>query len=97
MPMFGPARRMRRRRAVVAGAAVGGAAYYAGKKGQQAASREDDQEATPDELETEGQTPAAAGGAGSYVDELEQLAKLHEEGILTDEEFDAKKKEILGL
>lgn len=98
MPMFGPARRMRRRRALVAGAAVGGAAYYAGKKGQQAASREGDQEARLDELETEGQAPAAgAAGEGGYVDELEQLAKLHEEGILTDEEFDAKKKEILGL
>ena len=32
-----------------------------------------------------------------YLDELEQLSKLHEEGVLTDEEFDAKKKEILGI
>jgi predicted Zn-dependent peptidase len=29
--------------------------------------------------------------------QLEQLAKLKEEGILTQEEFDAKKKQILGL
>ena len=33
----------------------------------------------------------------SYIDELEQLSKLHEQGVLTDEEFEAKKKEILGI
>ena len=41
--------------------------------------------------------PASPAADEGYVDELEQLAKLHEEGILTDEEFDAKKKEILGI
>jgi hypothetical protein len=29
--------------------------------------------------------------------ELEKLGKLRDEGILTNEEFDAKKKQILGL
>jgi len=29
--------------------------------------------------------------------ELERLAQLHEEGVLTDEEFEAKKKELLDL
>ena len=33
----------------------------------------------------------------SYVDELERLADLNKQGILTDEEFAAKKKELLGL
>ena len=32
-----------------------------------------------------------------YIDELERLADLHKQGILTDEEFTAKKKELLGL
>jgi hypothetical protein len=43
--------------------------------------------------------PAASGAAAgsSYTDELERLAKLHADGILTDEEFEAKKKQILGL
>ena len=31
------------------------------------------------------------------VDEIAKLATLHEQGVLTDEEFSAKKKEILGL
>ena len=35
--------------------------------------------------------------APSQFDELEKLASLHQRGILTDAEFDAKKKEILGL
>ncbi len=30
-----------------------------------------------------------------YTDELEKLGKLHKEGVLTDEEFAAKKKQIL--
>jgi hypothetical protein len=29
--------------------------------------------------------------------ELTQLAQLHEQGVLTDEEFAAKKKQILGI
>ena len=41
--------------------------------------------------------PAGQAGKSGGVDDLEQLARLHEEGILTDEEFTAKKKQILGL
>ena len=40
-------------------------------------------------------TSAAAGGSMGYLDELIQLASSHEQGILTDAEFDAKKKQIL--
>ena len=32
-----------------------------------------------------------------YVGELERLAQLRQRGILTDEEFEAKKKQILGI
>ena len=31
------------------------------------------------------------------MDELERIAQLHEEGVITDEEFEAKKKELLNL
>lgn len=34
---------------------------------------------------------------GDYLDELEQLADLRDRGILTEDEFQAQKKEILGL
>ncbi len=32
-----------------------------------------------------------------YIDELERLAALKEQGIINDEEFQAKKKQLLGL
>ncbi len=35
--------------------------------------------------------------AGSALDELEKLAALKEKGIITQADFDAKKKQILGL
>lgn len=42
------------------------------------------------------QAPAAAPQE-SYMQELEKLAELRDRGILTDEEFAAKKKQLLGL
>jgi hypothetical protein len=32
-----------------------------------------------------------------YIEQLKQLASLKDAGIITDEEFEAKKKQILGL
>ena len=40
---------------------------------------------------------AEAAAEPDYVAELEQLAQLRDQGILTPEEFEAKKKQILGL
>ena len=39
----------------------------------------------------------AAAEIPSYMAELEQLASLQAAGVLTAEEFDAKKRQILGL
>jgi len=41
--------------------------------------------------------PPAAPAAPDYAAELEQLAQLKAQGILTEEEFEAKKKQILGI
>lgn len=44
--------------------------------------------------------PAAAPAAPAepdYAAELEQLAQLKAQGIINDEEFEAKKKQILGI
>lgn len=41
--------------------------------------------------------PAPAAPQPDMTSQLEQLAKLHAEGILTDEEFAAKKAQILGI
>jgi predicted Zn-dependent peptidase len=39
----------------------------------------------------------AAPDVPDYAAELEQLANLKAQGILTEEEFEAKKKQILGI
>jgi Short C-terminal domain len=42
--------------------------------------------------------PAPAGGAApTDIEQLQQLASLRDAGILTEEEFAAKKAQILGL
>ncbi len=64
------------------------------------------QTVTPEDLE-QGDAPAAsaapeseavtADSSSGYIAELEKLASLRDSGILTDEEFEAKKRQILGL
>jgi hypothetical protein len=44
----------------------------------------------------EAAAPAAAPEP-DYVGELERLSQLRDQGILSDEEFEAKKKLILGI
>jgi hypothetical protein len=50
-----------------------------------------------DEPQQQAPPPQAAPAEPDMTDQLQDLAKLHEQGILTDEEFAAKKKEILGI
>jgi hypothetical protein len=47
---------------------------------------------------TEAAAPATAPAAEpEYMGELERLSQLRDQGILSDEEFEAKKKQILGI
>jgi hypothetical protein len=39
----------------------------------------------------------APGEETSYLEELEQLANLRDQGIISDEDFEAKKAQLLGL
>jgi ribosomal protein L12E/L44/L45/RPP1/RPP2 len=41
--------------------------------------------------------PAPTGPEPSYLDELEKLADLRDRGIISAEDFEAKKKDLLGL
>jgi hypothetical protein len=74
--------RMQRRRSYVEGA-VG--------------MRQDFQPAGSSEPEAAPAAAPAAPAEPQYMAELEQLAQLREQGVLTPEEFDAKKKQILGI
>jgi hypothetical protein len=39
----------------------------------------------------------AAPAAPDYAEELQKLAELKAAGVINDEEFEAKKKQILGI
>jgi hypothetical protein len=72
---------------------------YAAK--QQAAS--DQQQAAYEQGVADAQAPPpvaaapAAPAAPDYAAELQQLAQLKGQGLITEEEFEAKKKQILGI
>ena len=83
--------RRTRRRGLIAGAAIGaGVAHHHAKKQQQEA---DDQAYADDEQDETQYAPAPADPA----DQVEHLAKLHESGALTEEEFAAAKAKALGI
>ena len=43
------------------------------------------------------QAPPAAPAEPDYAAELQKLAALQQQGVITPEEFEAKKKQILGI
>jgi len=49
------------------------------------------------EQPVEAAAPAAAPSEPEYVGELERLSQLRDQGIITNEDFEAKKKQILGI
>jgi hypothetical protein len=53
--------------------------------------------AAPAAAATEAQAYAPAAQEESYLDELERLADLRDRGIITDDDFEAKKRQLLGL
>lgn len=75
--------RRSRRRGMVIGAAV--ASSRANKRAAQAA------QAKPAPA-----APAMPSGDDA-IEQVKKLAELRDQGILTDAEFDAKKKQLLGL
>ncbi len=102
---------MFRRRPLLRAAVVGGGAYAAGKHVARRQEEQSQGEATQDarisDLEQEqqqqqqpeeapSQTPAAAPASSPMIDQLNQLAALHQQGVLTDEEFTAAKAKIFG-
>ncbi len=53
----------------------------------------------PEEMSDEDwkQVDAADDEPEDYLEELERLSELNKQGVITDEEFEAKKKELLNL
>ena len=97
---------MMRRRPLLRAAAVGGGAYMAGKHRANTQAREAGQEERIEDLEAQpapppayaapAPAPAAAGPSDDAIAKLTQLGQLHEQGVLTDEEFARQKSLLLG-
>jgi hypothetical protein len=65
---------------------------------QAALAGQEGQTPAPPAAQPGGPGPAAASAPqGDYITQIKQLAELRDAGILTDEEFEAKKKQILGI
>jgi hypothetical protein len=77
-------------------AMVGGAGYYAGKRIQEGREEDAYRDARIDELEARGTAPAPAGGiSDSSIEQLQKLGQLHDQGVLTDAEFEVQKQKVL--
>src|SRR5436190_1039025 len=96
-----------RRRPLLRAAAVGGGAYAYGKhrerqqQEQQEGAYYEGQQSVAPQVAPAPAAPAAAPVAGGLSDadmqRLGDLGKLHDQGILTDEEFAQEKRKILGI
>ena len=106
-------RRRRRRRMLLVGGLVAFGAYKMSTKDADRIKQDtgvDPEEMTDEELEASmaklgiekqyrdaNDVEEGAASDAADLDELERLAKLRDQGVLTDEEFTASKKQILGL
>jgi len=82
---------------------VGGVAYHAGKRVQEGREEDYDRDAKIAELEQQqamqqqqAAPPPAASGGGDMIAQLENLGRLKDQGILTEDEFAAQKQKLLG-
>lgn len=56
-----------------------------------------DQAASEQQAAAQQAAAPAAPAEADYMEELQQLAKLRDSGILTNDEFEAKKRQLLGI
>jgi phospholipase/lecithinase/hemolysin len=93
-----------RRRPLLRAAVVGGGAYMAGKHMANAQADQQYQDASQDQrlasLEQQqaqqAPVPAPRAGGPSMADQLNQLADLRKQGVLSEDEFAAAKAKLLG-
>ncbi len=90
---------MRRRRPLMRAAMVGGVAYHAGKKVQEGRDDDYERDARMDQMEAQqaqqAQAPPAGGMTDNTIEQLGKLGQLHEQGVLTDAEFEVQKQKLL--
>jgi hypothetical protein len=90
--------RMAARTAVIAGTATA----VSGRIARRQARKFDEQaepepEAAPEAPQAEDEPAQAASPEDDLTAKLQQLATLHSQGVLSDEEFSAAKAKVLGI
>jgi membrane protease subunit (stomatin/prohibitin family) len=89
-----------RRRPLLRAAVVGGGAYMAGKHVANARSDQQSQGAPQEQQQAQqaqqAPVPAPRAAGPSMADQMNQLADLHNRGVLSDDEFAASKAKLLG-
>jgi membrane protease subunit (stomatin/prohibitin family) len=86
--------RMATRTAVVAGTATAVSGRVARRQSQKYEAQD---QAAYDQQQAAAPAAAAAPAEDDQMAELQKLAQMHEQGILTDEEFAAAKAKALGI
>lgn len=81
------------RTAVVAGTATAVSNRVSRRQGERWAQEEASQQQQPQQSYAQPQQSSS----DDQIEQLERLAKLKDSGVLTEEEFAAKKKQILGM
>ena len=66
------------------------------KKAQEEQAQQQPQQAYAQPAPAPAPAAAPAGGMDDKIEQLKQLGELHQQGILTDEEFAAQKAKLLG-
>jgi hypothetical protein len=79
--------------AVVAGTA----AHMGARSAQRSAAADQDQDQAPPAPAPADEPAAPEAAESPEIEQLKQFAALKDQGILTEEEFSAKKAQILGL
>lgn len=96
------------RRPLMRAAVVGGVAYHAGKRTQEGRDADYERDARMDDMEQQqamqqqqmqqqAAAPAPAGGiTDDAIEQIQKLGALKEQGLITDDEFEAQKRKLLG-
>jgi len=92
-----PLRRRRPIARMATTAVVAGTAAHMGAKSAQKSAAAAQAQAAPPAPAPADETAAPEAAEGAQIEQIKQLAALRDQGILTEEEFSAKKAQILGI
>ena len=94
---MGRDRRQRRRRAAaVAGVGIAAKKHHDAKQAEEQEEAAAAQSPTPDEPGPAVAPPTGGALTPEGMERLKQLGELHEQQVLTDEEFESEKAKLLG-